>query len=75
MHTPKAEERMRIHAIIRILEDRYPHAVSELELASLLNLPEENVDSLLGFLAKYSFIAYDEEEKKAIITPEFSMLD
>jgi hypothetical protein len=75
MHKAKAEVQTGIHAILHILEDRYPHSVSGIEIASLLNLSEENVDFLLGFLAKYALIAYDEGEKTAIISADFSTLD
>jgi len=64
-----------MHAILHILEDRYPHSVSRIEIASLVNLSTEKVDSFLGFLAKYSFVTYDEKEKTAIIRTDFSSLE
>jgi len=75
MNEDSAGEHSKIEAILRILEDRYPHSVSGTELASLVDLPVENVDSFLGFLAKYSFSTYDEQEKKAIIHADFSSLE
>jgi len=75
MYKEKAEEQMKIQAILRILEERYPHSVSGIEIASLLNLSEENVDFLLGFLAKYTLITYDDREKTAVISADFSALE
>lgn len=70
-----AEEHLKLQAILRILEDRYPHAVSGSELASLVDLPAEKVGAFLGFLAKYSFISYNETEKTARVRAEFSALE
>ena len=74
MKKDNVEERRKIDAILRILEDHYPNSISKIEIASLVNLPTEKVDSFLAFLAKYSFIAYDEKEKKAVIRADFSSL-
>ena len=71
----KIERQMKIQTILHILEDRYPQSVSGIEIASLVKLSEENVDFLLGFLAKYALVTYDEEEKTAVISADFSALD
>jgi hypothetical protein len=75
MKKDSAEEQLKLHAILRILEDRYPHAVSGIEIASLVDLSAEKVGSFLGFLAKYSFVIYDETEKTAAIRADFSALE
>lgn len=75
MYKGSAEEHVKINAILHILEDRFPRSVSERELASFANLPAEKVGSFLGFLAKYSFVIYDEREKTAVIRPDFSALE
>ena len=72
MNKDNAEEQMKINAILRILEDKYPQSVSENEIASLVNLSTEKVDFFFGFLAKFSFIIYDEKEKTAVICADFS---
>ena len=74
MNTDIAEEQKKINVILRILEEHYPHSVSGVEIASLLNLSVEKVESFLGFLAKYSFISYDKKGKMAIISADFSSL-
>ncbi|RZN42969.1 MAG: hypothetical protein EFT35_01335 [Methanophagales archaeon ANME-1-THS] len=75
MKKDSAEEHLKLQAILHILEDRYPHAVSGLEIASLVDLSAEKVGSFLGFLAKYSFITYNETEKTALIRADFSALE
>lgn len=64
-----------MNAILRILENHYPHAVSGGEIASLLDLSEEKVDLVLEFLAKYALISYEDKEKKAVISADFSALE
>jgi len=65
-----AEEQM--DAILRILEDQHPHSVAE--IASLVNISADEVESFLRFLAKYSIVTYDEERKTAIIRADFLSL-
>jgi Mn-dependent DtxR family transcriptional regulator len=59
-------------AILRILEDKQLHSLSE--IASLLNLSAEKVESFLRFLAKYNVITYDEARKTAVISADFLAL-
>lgn len=69
------EERMpmsEMDAIIHILEDLHPHSVTE--IASIVNIPAEKVELFFRFLAKYSFIKYDERRKTAVIHADFSAL-
>lgn len=68
------EEQTKMNAILRILEKYYPHSVSEIEIASFLNLSAEKVDLFLGFLAKYSVISYNERIKTAVICDDFLSL-
>lgn len=70
MSETNAEEHM--SAIIRILEDEQPHSLPE--IASLLNLSAEKVESFLRFLAKYNIITYDETRKTAVISADFLAL-
>lgn len=61
--------------ILRILEARHPHSVSGYEIASRVQLSEENIEFFLGFLAKYALITYDADEKTAVINADFSALE
>ena len=70
MSGTNAEEHM--SAIIRILEDNQPHSVAE--LASLLHLSAEKIEAILRFMAKYNLVRYDEAEKTAVISTDFSAL-
>ena len=69
-----AEEEMDIDMILRILEEQYPLSMSVVEIASLVNLPVEKVELFLRFLAKYSFITYDEQRETAVIRTDFLSL-
>jgi len=71
-----AEEKMEMvmNMILRILEDKYPLSMSEVEIASLVNLPVGKTELFLRFLAKYSFITYDEHRKTAVICTDFLSL-
>ena len=71
-----AEEKMEMvmNMILRILEDKYPLSMSEVEIASLVNLPVGKTELFLRFLAKYSFITYDEHRKTAVICNDFLSL-
>jgi DNA-binding IclR family transcriptional regulator len=60
---PDAEKRM--NAILRILENRHSHTVSE--IASRVNISEEKVELFLRFFAKYEFVTYDGDKKTATI--------
>ncbi len=60
--------------ILRILEDQYPLPMPEVEIASRVNLPVEKVELFLRFLAKYSFITYDEQRKTAVVCADFLSL-
>ncbi|RLG32529.1 hypothetical protein DRN97_07185 [Methanosarcinales archaeon] len=70
------EEKMEMvmNMILRILEDKYPLSMSEVEIASLVNLPVGKTELFLRFLAKYSFITYDEHRKTAVICADFLSL-
>ena len=59
-------------AIMQTLEDGRPHSVSE--IASCTNIPAEEVERFLQFLAKYSFITYDKRKKTAVICDDFLSL-
>ena len=58
--------------IIHILEDQHSHSVSE--ITSCTNIPAEKVELFLRFLAKYSFITYDEQGETAVICTDFLSL-
>jgi len=70
------EEKMEMvmNMILRILEDKYPLSISEVEIASLVNLPVGKTELFLRFLAKYSFITYDEHRKTAVVCTDFLSL-
>ena len=70
----KKEMDININMILRILEDQYPLSMSEVEITSRVNLPVEKVELFLRFLAKYSFITYDEQRETAVISTDFSSL-
>lgn len=70
----EVEEQMNMNAILCVLEYYYPHSVSKIELASLLQLSASKVDAILGFLTKYSVIRYDEESRTAAICEDFVSL-
>ncbi len=74
MSSAEEKKEMDIDMILRILEDQYPLPVSEVEITSLVNLPVEKVELFLRFLAKYSFITYDEQRETAVIRTDFSSL-
>ena len=74
MYDDNAEEQVEMNMILRILEDQYPILMSEIEIASLINIPVEKVELFLHFLAKYSIITYDEQRETAIICTDFSSL-
>jgi len=61
-----------VDSITHILEDQRSHSVSE--IASCTNIPAEKVELFLRFLAKYSFITYDEQKKTAVICDDFFSL-
>ena len=67
----KKEMDININMILRILEDQYPLSMSEVEITSRVNLPVEKVELFLRFLAKYSFITYDEQRETAVISTDF----
>ena len=58
--------------ILNILEDQHPHSVAE--IASLVNISAEKVELFFRFLAKYSFITYDEQRETAVICVDFLSL-
>lgn len=58
--------------IVAILEDTYPHSVTE--IASRVNVEAEKVRTFLQFLAHYSFIIYDEQNTTAMIYSDFAAL-
>ena len=60
------------NSIIHILEDQLPHSVAE--IASLVNISAEKVEFFLRFLAKYSFVSYDETRETAVICADFLSL-
>ena len=60
------------NSITHILEDQHNHSVPE--IASYTNIPAEKVELFLRFLAKYSFISYDEQNKTAVIYTDFLSL-
>ncbi|MBC8521167.1 MAG: hypothetical protein H8D26_04145 [Methanomicrobia archaeon] len=66
---------MKMNMILRILEDQYPHSVSAMEIASLVNVPVEKVELFLRFLAKYGFITHDEKRKTAVMCADFFLLE
>ena len=70
----KKEMDININMILRILEDQYPLSMSEVEITSRVNLPVEKVELFLRFLAKYSFITYDEQRETAVISTDFLSL-
>jgi len=74
MSSTEKKKEMDIDMILRILEDQYPLSMSEVEITSLVNLPVEKVELFLRFLAKYSFITYDEQRETAVISTDFSSL-
>jgi len=59
-------------SIMQTLEDGRPHSVSE--IASCTNIPAEDVERFLQFLAKYSFITYDKRKRTAVICDDFLSL-
>ena len=68
--TPK---RKADNTIIHFLEDQQLHSVSG--IASYTNIPAEKVELLLRFLAKYSFITYDEPSGTTVICADFFSLE
>jgi hypothetical protein len=60
------------HSIMDIMEDQQPHSV--IELASCTTMPAETVEFFLRFLAKYSFITYDEQSGTAVMCADFLSL-
>ena len=74
MSSAEKKKEMDIDMILRILEDQYPLSMSEVEITSLVNLPVEKVELFLRFLAKYSFITYDEQRETAVICADFLSL-
>jgi Mn-dependent DtxR family transcriptional regulator len=44
------------------------------EIASLVNISAEKVESFVRFLAKHGIVTYDEERKTAIIRADFLSL-
>ncbi len=74
MHNNNTKEQVEINMILWILEDQHPHPVSAVEIASRVNLPLEKVALLLRFMAKYSFITYDEQNETAVICTDFLSL-
>ena len=61
--------------VLHILEYQYPFSMSDVEIASRVDLPVEKVELFLRFLAKYSFITYDEQGKTATICADFLSLE
>ena len=74
MYDDNAEEQVEMNMILRILEDQYPISMSEVEIASLINISAEKVELFLRFLAKYSFITYNEQRETAVICTDFLSL-
>ena len=74
MSSAEKKKEMDIDMILRILEDQYPLSMSEVEITSRVNLPVEKVELFLRFLAKYSFITYDEQRETAVISTDFLSL-
>jgi len=74
MYNDNAEEQVEMNTILRILEHQYPLSISAVDIASLVNIPAEKVELFLRFLAKYSFITYDEQKKTAVICDDFFSL-
>lgn len=64
-----------MNEMLRILEERHPHPVSVIEMASIVNVPVEKVKIFFRFLAKYSFIEYDEQRETAVIHADFLSLE
>jgi len=62
-----AEKQM--DAVIRILEDQKHYSVSE--IAPCVSISAKKIELFLRFLAKYGFVTYDENRKKAIICADF----
>ncbi len=60
------------NSIMHILEDQHSHSVSE--IASYIDIPAETVALFLRFMAKYSFITYDEQNETAVICSDFLSL-
>lgn len=56
-----------IDDILELLEDGNWHDISEAVKKSKLH--ESKVEIILGFLAKYRFVDFDEEQQKAKLTP------
>ena len=67
--TPK---RKADNTIIHFLEDQQLHSVSG--IASYTNIPAKKVELFLRFLAKHSFITYDEQRETAVICADFLSL-
>jgi predicted transcriptional regulator len=67
--TPKSKPD---NSIIHILEDQRPHSMAE--IASLVNISADKVESFVRFLAKYGIVTYGEERKEAIICADFLSL-
>jgi len=65
-------ERKADNTIIHFLEDQQLHSVSG--IASYTNIPAEKVELFLRFLAKHSFITYDEQRETAVICADFLSL-
>ena len=74
MSSTEKKKEMDIDMILRILEEQYPLSMSEVEITSRVNLPVEKVELFLRFLAKYSFITYDEQRETAVISTDFLSL-
>ena len=74
MSSAEKKKEMDIDMILRILEDQYPLSMSEVEITSRANLPVGKVELFLRFLAKYSFITYDEQRETAVISTDFLSL-
>ena len=74
MYDDNAEEQVEMNMILRILEDQYPILMSEIEIASLVNISAEKIELFLHFLAKYSLITYDEQRETAVICTDFLSL-
>ena len=74
MYNDNAKEQVEMNTILRTLEYQYPLSMSEVEIASLVNISAEKVELFLHFLAKYSFITYDEQRKTAVTCADFLSL-
>ena len=73
-YNDNTEEQGEINTILRILEDQYPLSMPKVEIASLVNISAEKIELCLRFLAKYSFITYDEQRETAVICTDFFSL-